>query len=94
MPDAQTLEYLETVKARVVAAQLLAAGTSAWGPLRRLALDVERTIAAGWRELDAMAEYFQERESDYHAQEQAPEGTDYLHVGSGHRGYDHRERGE
>jgi hypothetical protein len=63
--DLQTLALLERIEARVVAAQLLAAGTSAWAPLRRLAVDLRSEITAGQRELDVMAEYLQARELDY-----------------------------
>jgi len=54
--DSQTLHYLQGLEARLTAVQLLAAGTGAWGPLRRLALDVRATIDESLREMDRSAE--------------------------------------
>ncbi len=53
MPE---LEYLQSLESRLVAAQLLAGGSAAWGAIRRLREDVRREIDALVTERDRWAE--------------------------------------
>jgi len=55
-PDHATLTYLEAIESRLTAILPLAAGTNAWRHLKRLREDVRQEIAAGWADLNQMAD--------------------------------------
>lgn len=62
----EMLVFLEGLVTRVTAAQLLAAGTSAWAPLRRLAVELRRKVEEEYAERDRLVE------NDYHFEEGDP----------------------